>query len=334
MRIFLTGATGFVGSHVARLLVTHGHEVHALMLDGEDEDRQAYERLGKESAAIARVRGDLVRPTSYMPALEALRPEACVHLGWYADPKDYLSARINVDLLGASAALGEKLIDVGCRRIVGVGTCFEYDTSLGFLGESTVLRPRHLYSTCKRALYDVMTHLAASTATSFAWVRLFFLYGPHESRGRLVPAVIDALLRGEQARVTTGEQIRDFMHVVDAAAGIVHVLETDALSGPVNVASGRPVAVREVVETIARVVERDHAKGAGALARVAWGAISARRDDPTFICADVTKLRTSGFRPELDLEAGLADTIAWSKGRDGSGAAHDEKPQRRRPVEE
>lgn len=313
MRVFLTGATGFVGSHVARLLVKRGHEVHALMLDGDDEDRLARERLGAEYATVARIRGDLVRPTSYMPALEKLRPEACVHVGWYANPKDYLSSRINVDLLGASAALGEKLIDIGCRRIVGVGTCFEYDTSLGYLSESTALKPRHLYSTCKRALFEIMTHLVASSATSFAWARLFFLYGPHESRGRLVPQVIEALLSREEARVTTGEQFRDFMHVADAAAGIVHVLETDALSGPVNVASGRPVQVREVVETIRRVVEKRAGYENGA--RVAWGAISARHEDPTFVCADVARLRASGFLPTFELEAGLSDAVAWSAAR-------------------
>jgi nucleoside-diphosphate-sugar epimerase len=162
-----------------------------------------------------------------------------------------------------------------------------------------------LYSTCKRALFEIMTHLTASTGTSLAWTRLFFLYGPHESRGRLVPAVIDALLSGEEARVTTGEQFRDFMHVEDAAAGIVHVLENDALTGPVNVASGQPVRVRDVVEAIAGALDMKH--------RVAWGAVEARPNDPSFVCADVSKLRRSGFRPNFDLASGLADTIAWSK---------------------
>lgn len=313
MRVLLTGATGFVGSHVAQLLVRHGHEVHALVLPGDAEEQLAKERLGPEGSAVVRVRGDLLDLASYAAVLERERFEACVHLGWYANPKDYLSARVNVDLLNASAQLGARLVDLGCRRVLMAGTCFEYDVAFGLLSETTALGPRHLYSTCKRALFEVMSHLTAGTATSFAWTRLFFLYGPHESRGRLVPAVIDSLLAGREARVTTGEQIRDFMHVADAAAGIVHVLEDDALSGPVNVATGQPVRVREVVETIAGALD---AKG-----RVAWGAIEARPNDPSFVCADVTKLRQSGFRPNFDLASGLADTIAWSKNVSAGRAA-------------
>lgn len=295
MRVFVTGATGFVGSHVTEALRARGHEVHALVLAGDPFGA----RLGE---GVVRIEGDLLAPETYAPALQALRPDACVHLGWVADPRTYLSARVNVNLLAASARLASQLVDLGCARIVAAGTCFEYDTSLGWLTESSALRPRHLYSTCKRALHDLMVHLVAGTKTTLAWTRLFWLYGPHEQPGRLVPAVIDALLAGEEARVSAGDRIRDFMHVVDAAAAIVHVLEDTSFEGPINVATGRPVAVREVVETIARNIP-------GGTRRVAWGAVKPRPDDPPFVCADVRRLAATGFLPRFDLATGIVDTI-------------------------
>lgn len=302
MKVFLTGATGFVGSHVARRLVQRGHDVHALVLGDVADDRRFESRLGAEGRSVTKWRGDLLARASWTSALEEVRPEACIHLGWYANPSDYLVSRVNLDLLSATTALASTLIDLGTRRLVAVGTCFEYDTSAGWLGEASPLAPRHLYSACKRAAGELLAQLTRGTATSFAWARLFYLYGPHEHGGRLVPAVIDALRAGKEARVSTGEQIRDFLHVADAAAALVHVLETDALVGPVNVASGAPVSVRRVVETIAELM--------GQRERIAWGAIQPRPDDPAFVCANVAKLSATGFSPVYDLESGLRDTIA------------------------
>ncbi len=301
-RVFITGATGFVGAWTTRALLHAGHDVHALMLEGAAEDALAKERLGADSA-ITPIRGDFLRPSSYLPAVEALKPDVCIHLAWYANPKDYLSSRINLEFLDATIKLGTKLIDIGCPRFVAAGTCFEYDTSWpGYLAEDAPLIPRHLYSTCKRALFDILTSLTHGTATSFAWPRLFFLFGEHEAKGRLVPAVIDALLGSEPARVTTGEQVRDYMHVGDAGRAIAHIATNALVTGPINVATGEPLPVRKLIETIATIMQKPD--------QVAWGAIEARPNDPAFICANVEKLEATGFRPESSLEQGLAATIS------------------------
>lgn len=294
MRVFVTGGTGFVGSHVVRRLTERGHDVHSLVLPSDARD------LGSGSA----VAGDLLKPESFFERLEAIRPDACIHLGWYANPTDYLTNRINLDLVDASVRLGAKLVDLGCKRIVGVGTCAEYDTDFGYLSETTSLKPRHLYSACKHAVHEILAQLVSRTTTELVWARLFFLYGPREQATRLVPAVIGALLDGTEARVSTGEQVRDFMHVEDAAAALVHVLES-TLTGSVNIATGEPVSVRDVVATIARELDASN--------RVAWGAIAPRANDWPFICADVRKLKKTGFEPRHNLESGLRDTIAWSR---------------------
>lgn len=303
MKVFLTGGTGFVGSHAARELARRGHEVLALVPPGED----ALADARWEGAQVTRIAGDLLCPDTFADALAQAKPDACLHLAWYAVPKDYLSSPVNVELLHASVKLAERLVASGCRRLVGAGTCFEYDTSTGWQQESSPLAPRHVYSVCKRALFELLGLMTTGTATSFAWARLFFLYGPREPKGRLVPAVIDALVEGRKAEVTTGEQIRDFMHVEDAARALVTILESDA-TGPVNVGSGEPVRVRDVVATIAKVL--------GGEDQIAWGAVAARPNDPRFVCADVAKLRALGFVPTFDLESGLRDTVTRARRTD------------------
>ena len=107
-----------------------------------------------------------------------------------------------------------------------------------------------------------------------AWARLFFLYGPGEDERRLVPSVITALLNGRTVETTAGDQVRDFLHVDDAARGICAVATT-RVTGPVNIAAGVPTTIRAVVNAIAEAL--------AIRARPPWRpAVPARRadDDP------------------------------------------------------
>src|SRR4051812_32231738 len=131
MRVLLTGATGFIGSNVARALRRDGFEVHALSRPEVDlRDADAVDR-----------------------AIERAKPEMCIHLAWYAEPGKYLHAKENLALVGATLRLAERLHEAGCKRFVGAGTCFEYDTSQGRLSESSRLGPKSLYATCKLATF-------------------------------------------------------------------------------------------------------------------------------------------------------------------------------------
>jgi nucleoside-diphosphate-sugar epimerase len=149
----------------------------------------------------------------------------------------------------------------------------------------------------------MLDHFGRQTGISVAWTRLFFQYGPFEDARRLVPSVIGALLRGEQALVSEGRQVRDFLHVDDVAGAIVAVARSD-IRGPVNVGSGQPVTVRDLVAEIGRLMGRSE--------RIAYGARPQDPSDPPFICADNMRLvQNTGWRPRYDLERGLGDAIAW-----------------------
>src|SRR5205814_531792 len=123
------------------------------------------------------------------------------------------------------------------------------------LTESTPIRPRTRYAAAKHALHVLLDSQSSKGAFSVAWLRLFYLYGPHEHAARLVPTVIRALLDGHAVPVTSGTQVRDFLHVEDVAEAFWAALRSD-VTGALNVGSGRAVTVREVVETIGRITGR------------------------------------------------------------------------------
>lgn len=188
------------------------------------------------------------------------------------------------------------------------GSCTEYDWKYGYCSEKvTPLMPSTLYGSCKHALQIMLDAFAKQTGISAAWGRIFFLYGPHEHPARLVASVIGSLLKNEPAHCSHGRQIRDFLHVRDVADAFVALLEAD-VTGPVNIGSGQPVAVRDVVHNIA-----DQFKRPGL---VRLGTLSTAPNEPPLVVADVHRLSEEvGWKPRYDLDAGLEQTICWWKDR-------------------
>jgi nucleoside-diphosphate-sugar epimerase len=302
MKVLLTGATGFVGNHAARALIRGGHEVWATVR--ADSDRA---RIADIEPELHLIEHDLLRDGVHI--LAAIEPELCVHTAWYTEPGRYLTARVNVDLVAASARLALALADGGCRRFVGVGTCFEYDVDRGQLSEETPPRPRHLYSASKLSLFLLLEQIEPLTGMETAWARLFYMYGPHEDERRLVASVARALLRGERVDVTPGEQIRDFLHIEHVGTALTAIALT-TIRGAVNVGSGEPVTVREIVETLSRLAGRDDL--------ISLGARPYPDDEPMVVYANTDRLRGNvGWRASYTLAAGLAATVAWWRGRIG-----------------
>jgi nucleoside-diphosphate-sugar epimerase len=291
MKVLLTGATGFIGSHVARRLSSAGHEVTALVLPGDG--RGAIRDLERE---LRIVESDLLAGP---PRVDA---ELCIHLAWYVEPGRYLSAPQNADFLCASFRLAQALPAGGCRRLVVAGTYFEYDSRVRTPAEDAPTRPQHLYPAAKLALFTMLEPWCRLVGMSFAWTRLFHPYGPHEDRRRIVPHVINCLLDGQVAKLTPGEQVRDFLHVEDVAAGICAVA-LGGLEGAVNIGSGEPARVRDVATKIGELVGRPDL--------LALGAMPMPEGEPPYIVADNARLRSTGWRPRYDLGSGLRQTIEW-----------------------
>lgn len=186
------------------------------------------------------------------------------------------------------------------------GTCAEYDWQYGYCSEQiTPLSPATTYGTCKHSLQNMLDAFASQTGISAAWGRIFFVYGPYEPPERLVPAVIRSLLQSQPARCSHGKQIRDFLYVRDVADAFVALLDSPA-TGSVNIGSGNPVTLKDIIENIAAQLERPDL--------IRLGAIPPAASDPPLLVADVSRLTDEvGWQPRFSLDAGLAETINWWK---------------------
>lgn len=307
MKVLITGATGFIGSYVARLLVSQGCEVHVLLRENSNRWR-----IEDVLSSLHLWQSDLLEFATVNNYLRKINPELCIHLAWYAEPGKYLNSQKNLNSLQASLNLLSQLAEVGCQRFVGVGTCFEYDLDLGYLSESSLTKPITLYAATKLALSGILQQFAQITEMEIAWIRLFYQYGPMEDERRLIPAIISSLLRDEAVKITKGEQVRDFLHIEDVASAILAVANS-SLSGVVNVGSGQPVTVSKIALELGNILGKPDL--------IHLGDLPYRPNDPMFICANSHLLREkTNWMPKLKLERGLEMTINWWKNQMLKGA--------------
>jgi nucleoside-diphosphate-sugar epimerase len=237
---------------------------------------------------------DLLAPGAAAALLARVQPSHLLHLAWIATPGRYRMAPENEAWVAATVALYRAFADAGGARAVFAGSCAEYDWSHATLHETDT--PSQLIEAA-----------AGPACVSTAWARIFFLYGPHEPRGRLVSDVINALLEGRVAETSRGTQERDFMHVADVAEALAALVDGE-VTGTVNIASGHCVPVRRIAETLGRLAGRPDL--------LAIGALPSSADEPARLAADVSRMtRELAFVPRYGLEDGLAATLDWWRSR-------------------
>lgn len=243
--IVITGATGFVGRQVLRVLLGQGQLIRLIV-------RKGSRRLSTIDTSQVEI---METPDLFSEPMEKLRGflkdvDTLIHVAWYAEPGKYLTSSNNIECLIGTLRLAQAFVDCRGRRFIGVGTCFEYDFNEGVLRTDSPLKPLTLYAACKVSAYHAIKQFLSISAVEFLWCRLFYLYGEGEDERRLVPYLRRQLHAGEPANLTSGKQIRDFLDVRTAG----RMIAEEALGrrqGAINICSGLPIAVKELAERIA-----------------------------------------------------------------------------------
>jgi nucleoside-diphosphate-sugar epimerase len=290
-RVLVTGASGFIGQHMPALLQARGYETHVT----------ARGTL-PETAGITAHGVDLLRQDEAQRLIKDVRPAIIIHTAWYVAHGRFWTAPENTDWLEASTALAAYAAEAGTRRFVGIGTCAEYATEAGDDAypwpETRRIAPATPYGEAKATLARRLKEMAEGRARfSFAWVRLFHLFGPGENPARLVPSIMLALREGREAQCASGRPVRDFISTRNAAAAIA-ALATSDVTGPVNIGSGAPISIAAMARLIAHISGRPY------LLRL--GALPDRPNEPPYMVAHTGRLRREvGFTAPVSLAAEL-----------------------------
>ncbi len=239
MKIAVTGPNGFVGRHVVAELERHPVTTVLVL-------RPSSETLPSLSNH-AIVRFDLRDPPANAFDLMG-RPDVLMHLAWGGLP-NYKSLHHFEEELPAQYRFLRKMVEAGLKNLLVTGTCFEYGMQSGSLDEERETRPNNPYAFAKDALRRQLEFLRREKPFYLTWARLFYLYGDGQAANSLLSQLKRAVARGESVfDMSAGEQLRDYLHVGDAARHLVTLALTSRGNGIFNVCSGRPVSVRSLVE--------------------------------------------------------------------------------------
>jgi dTDP-glucose 4,6-dehydratase len=302
-RIVVTGAAGFIGSHLCETLLARGHSVVGIdnLVTG---DMSNIAHLRDKDFQF--IRHDV---TQYIDVDGPV--DAVLHWASPASPIDYLELPIQtlkVGSLGTHNALG--LAKAKKARFVLASTSEVYGDPLEhpqretYWGNVNPIGPRGVYDEAKRFAEAITLAYHRTHGVETRIVRIFNTYGPRMRLrdGRAVPAFMSQALRNEDVTVFgDGTQTRSFCYVSDLVDGILRLLDSNT-HDPVNIGNPHEVTIEQIARTIISLV--------GSTSRIVYRPLP--QDDPKQRKPDITRAQTVlGWQPHIGLEDGLAKTVGY-----------------------
>ena len=239
IKVAVTGASGFIGQHVLNYLNNLSVDVVAIT-------RSKHANLPTLVNGLW-VEFDLQNPPKNMFSLMG-NPDVLIHLAWQGLP-NYKSLHHFESELPVQYDFLSTLIKEGLQSIVVVGTCFEYGMQSNSLSEKLNTNPSNPYGFAKDCLRKQLEFLKTQYNFKLTWTRLFYLYGDGQSDSSIYPQLKRAIQNSEiKFDMSEGKQLRDYLPVETVAKYLIDLALLKKDIGVVNVCSGVPISVRDLVE--------------------------------------------------------------------------------------
>lgn len=301
----VTGAAGFIGATLVKLLLKDGYAVHAIVRKGGNLWR--LKDIGNKIIIHDVGLDDLKRMKRLF---KKIGPYAIFHLATYGSYPFQQDTRMMIDTnITGTWNLLECLKDVEYKQLVVAGSSSEYGKKDGPMKESDLLTPNNYYAVTKAAQTHLCQVFAKSNHKPLLIFRLFNVYGPYEEKGRLVRSVIESVLRNKPVLLASGREARDFIYVEDVVDAFMHALKKKQFIGEIfNIGTGAQTTVGQLAEIVVGI--------SGKKTPIRFNAYEGRPWDTLHWSADTSKTReVLGWNYKISPEEGIKKTIDWYKNK-------------------
>ena len=295
MKIFVTGGTGFIGSHIVRSLMANGHEVIALR-----REKSSLTRCKDFEKRVVWLNQDA---SDWTQSVIAEKPVIIIHAAWAgvtaAERADWKLQLTNLTLF---ADLLHVAGNVSLKHFVALGSQAEYGPINGRVNEACPCLPDTAYGATKLACLALLEGFARQKKLAYAWLRLFSIYGPGEGESWFIPNLIRQMKLGQSPQLSGCEQRYDYLHVYDLASGLLAVLQRPENSGVFNLSSNTSLTMKQVVQLVKEYT--------GCRAEPQFGALPYRPGQSMHIEGDSTRFyQAFAFQPKISLADGLCKVV-------------------------
>ena len=304
MKALVTGAGGFIGSHLVEHLVSEGWAVRALVHYRGDGGRGWLEDSGDavEIVAGAVEDADFVRSavegcdTVFNLAAQISIPQS------YDNPERFLAVNVGgtMNVLNAACAWGARLVQMSTSEVYGTARTVP-------MTEAHPIGPQSPYAASKVAADAFCTAYRRTYGLDVVLARPFNTYGPRQSQRSVIPNVVAQVLRGaKEIRVGTLTATRDFTYVSDTVEALVRLAQGPAVDGPVNIGSGEEIAIGDLVRFVGSAL------GHEVEPIVASEYVRPADSEVERLICDARKLREGwGWAPTVPLRTGILRVAEW-----------------------
>lgn len=302
-KVLITGACGFIGSHLVKRLLSEKAKVFIIMKSTSNPWRIKAE-LHKVSINYTDIRDE----AEVDMCIKAIKPDYVFHLAAYGvdSAQKVYSVAANINIIGIINILNS-LKDIGLERFINIGSCAEYGDRMEIISEDSCLAPVSIYGSTKACATILAHQIANENHINIVTLRPFGIFGESEERHKIFCHVIMSILENKDVNLTLCEQYRDYCYVENIIDGMLMAAESKKVKNEIfNIGSGESHPLSYYIELIFKNIATEKKPN--------YGAIEYRKNEMWNPRPNISKIQSIlNWEPRVALEDGILNTINWFK---------------------